>query len=107
MATAVSYENQTQSAKIQQLQTDVNGVFVQMKDNLGNIINRGAMLDDLEGKTDDLQYRAEQLQIGAHRVQGKFWCQNIKMWIILITVIVVIIVVLVLALTLTIGKKNK
>ncbi|CAF1541126.1 unnamed protein product, partial [Didymodactylos carnosus] len=72
MATAVSFENQTQSAKIQQLQTDVNGVVVQMKDNLGNIINRGVMLDDLEGKTDDLQHSAEQFQVKSHQIGRKF-----------------------------------
>ncbi|CAF1327466.1 unnamed protein product [Didymodactylos carnosus] len=101
MTTAVSFENQTQSAKIQQLQTGVNDVVVQMEENLGHFLNRGVMLDNLDNKTGHLQSTAGDFQKTARQVKQKFWWKNVTMWIILIVIVIVLIVVIVLAVTLS------
>ncbi|XP_049416059.1 vesicle-associated membrane protein 8 isoform X2 [Epinephelus fuscoguttatus] len=83
------------SAKLEQVQGQVNEVKVILKDNISKVLERGDRLDDLIGKTDDLQASADSFQRTSTRVARKYWWKNIKMMII-IGVIVVIIVVLII-----------
>ncbi|XP_060751547.1 uncharacterized protein si:ch73-234b20.5 isoform X4 [Tachysurus vachellii] len=43
------------SSKMNQVQEQVNDVKVILKDNINKVLERGEKLDDLIGKTDDLQ----------------------------------------------------
>lgn len=43
------------AAKLDQVQGQVNEVKVILKDNISKVLERGDRLDDLIGKTDDLQ----------------------------------------------------
>lgn len=43
------------AAKLDQVQSQVNEVKVILKDNISKVLERGERLDDLIGKTDDLQ----------------------------------------------------
>lgn len=43
------------SSKLDQVQGQVNEVKVILKDNINKVLERGDRLDDLIGKTDDLQ----------------------------------------------------
>ncbi|XP_030624292.1 vesicle-associated membrane protein 8 [Chanos chanos] len=83
--------------KLNQVQDQVNDVKVILKDNINKVLERGERLDDLIGKTDDLQATAESFQKTSTRVARKYWWKNTKM-IIIISVIVVIIIVLIILL---------
>ncbi|XP_018549836.1 vesicle-associated membrane protein 8 isoform X2 [Lates calcarifer] len=83
------------SAKLDQVQGQVNEVKVILKDNINKVLERGDRLDDLIGKTDDLQASADSFQKTSTRVARKYWWKNIKMMII-IGVIVLIIVILII-----------
>ncbi|XP_051269291.1 vesicle-associated membrane protein 8 isoform X2 [Dicentrarchus labrax] len=83
------------SAKLDQVQGQVNEVKVILKDNISKVLERGDRLDDLIGKTDDLQASADSFQRTSTRVARKYWWKNIKMMII-IGVIVLIIVILII-----------
>nr|XP_046231980.1 vesicle-associated membrane protein 8 isoform X1 [Scatophagus argus]XP_046231981.1 vesicle-associated membrane protein 8 isoform X2 [Scatophagus argus] len=83
------------SAKIDQVQSQVNEVKVILKDNISKVLERGDRLDDLIDKTGDLQASADSFQRTSTRVARKYWWKNIKMMII-IGVIVLIIVILII-----------
>ncbi|TDH02371.1 hypothetical protein EPR50_G00171980 [Perca flavescens] len=83
------------AAKLDEVQGQVNEVKVILKDNISKVLERGDRLDDLIGKTDDLQASADSFQRTSTRVARKYWWKNIKMMII-IGVIVLIIVILII-----------
>ncbi|XP_044030831.1 vesicle-associated membrane protein 8 isoform X2 [Siniperca chuatsi] len=83
------------SAKLDQVQGQVNEVKVILKDNISKVLERGERLDDLIDKTHDLQTSADSFQRTSTRVARKYWWKNIKMMII-IGVIVLIIVILII-----------
>ncbi|XP_031157157.1 vesicle-associated membrane protein 8 isoform X2 [Sander lucioperca] len=83
------------TAKLDQVQGQVNEVKVILKDNISKVLERGERLDDLIGKTDDLQASADSFQRTSTRVARKYWWKNIKMMII-IGVIVLIVVILII-----------
>ncbi|KAM9338639.1 vesicle-associated membrane protein 8 isoform 2-T2 [Symphorus nematophorus] len=89
-------------AKLEQVQGQVNEVKVILKDNISKVLERGDRLDDLIGKTDDLQASADSFQRTSTRVARKYWWKNIKMMIIIGVIVVIIIVLIILFATNTI-----
>ncbi|XP_074473182.1 vesicle-associated membrane protein 8 isoform X2 [Sebastes fasciatus] len=83
------------ASKLDSVQGQVNEVKVILKDNISKVLERGDRLDDLIGKTDDLQASADSFQRTSTRVARKYWWKNIKLMII-IGVIVLIIVILII-----------
>lgn len=61
------------SAKLDQVQGQVNEVKVILKDNISKVLERGDRLDDLIGKTDDLQASVTIL-LCWHRVRAPPCC---------------------------------
>ncbi|KAA0703691.1 hypothetical protein E1301_Tti000662 [Triplophysa tibetana] len=49
------YNTEPAPTKLNQVQDQVNDVKVILKDNINKVLERGERLDDLIGKTDDLQ----------------------------------------------------
>ncbi|KAM7368646.1 hypothetical protein PAMP_012962 [Pampus punctatissimus] len=84
------------SAKLDQVQGQVNEVKVILKDNINKVLERGDRLDDLIGKTDDLQASADSFQRTSTRVARKYWWQNIKMMIIIGVIVLIIIILIIL-----------
>ncbi|XP_059213649.1 vesicle-associated membrane protein 8 [Centropristis striata] len=84
------------SAKLDQVQGQVNEVKVILTDNISKVLERGDRLDDLIGKTDDLQASADSFQRTSTRVARKYWWKNVKMMIIIGVVVVIIIVLIIL-----------
>ncbi|XP_060765006.1 vesicle-associated membrane protein 8 [Neoarius graeffei] len=87
------------SGKINQLQDQVNDVKVILKDNINKVMERGERLDDLIGKTDDLQASADSFQRTSARVSRKYWWKNTKMMIIIGVVVFIIVLLIVLLAT--------
>ncbi|XP_008299038.1 vesicle-associated membrane protein 8 isoform X2 [Stegastes partitus] len=87
------------NTKFDQVQGQVNEVKVILKDNINKVLERGDRLDDLIGKTDDLQASADSFQRTSTRVARKYWWKNIKMMIIIGVVVLIILILIILAAT--------
>ncbi|KAM8871799.1 vesicle-associated membrane protein 8 [Synchiropus splendidus] len=86
-------------AKLDHVQGQVNEVKVILSDNINKVLERGDRLDDLIGKTDDLQATADSFQRTSTRVARKFWWKNIKMMILIGVVVLIIFILIILAAT--------
>ncbi|KAM8828309.1 vesicle-associated membrane protein 8 isoform 1-T1 [Spinachia spinachia] len=84
------------TAKLDQVQNQVNEVKVILKDNISKVLERGERLDDLIGKTDDLQASADSFQKTSTRVARKYWWKNVKMMIIIGVVVLIIVILIIL-----------
>ncbi|XP_071321524.1 vesicle-associated membrane protein 8 isoform X2 [Trachinotus anak] len=84
------------SSKLDTVQGQVNEVKVILKDNINKVLERGDRLDDLIGKTDDLQASADSFQRTSTRVARKYWWKNIKLMIIIGIVVLIIIILIIL-----------
>ncbi|KAK5600184.1 hypothetical protein CRENBAI_005805 [Crenichthys baileyi] len=87
------------SGAFDQVQSQVNEVKVILKDNINKVLERGDRLDDLIGKTDDLQASADSFQRTSTRVARKYWWKNIKMMIIIGVIVLIILILIILAAT--------
>ncbi|XP_060917678.1 vesicle-associated membrane protein 8 isoform X2 [Labrus mixtus] len=87
------------AAKLDHVQGQVNEVKVILSDNISKVLERGDRLDDLMGKTDDLQASADSFQRTSTRVARKYWWKNIKMIIIICVVVLIILIIIILAAT--------
>lgn len=87
------------NSKLDQVQGQVNEVKVILKDNINKVLERGDRLDDLIGKTDDLQASADSFQRTSTRVARKYWWKNIKMMIIIGVIVLIILILIILAAT--------
>ncbi|VDD87186.1 unnamed protein product [Enterobius vermicularis] len=87
-----------QSARMSQLQQQVNEVKSVMSSNVQRILERGDRLENLEGRTEALTASSENFKISARRVQRHMCRRNAKWTIIIIagTVVVVIIIILII-----------
>jgi hypothetical protein len=63
-----------------------------MRDNINKVSERGARLDSLQDKTDNLAVSAQGFRRGANRVRKQMWWKDMKMRMCLIVLLVVIIV---------------
>ncbi|KAI9261991.1 synaptobrevin [Sporodiniella umbellata] len=61
-----------------------------MQSNIEKVMLRGERLDDLRGRTEDLQGTAGNFRRGANQVRKRMWWKDLK-WKILITLTVMII----------------
>uniref|UniRef100_UPI0037E8F216 vesicle-associated membrane protein 8 n=1 Tax=Semicossyphus pulcher TaxID=241346 RepID=UPI0037E8F216 len=87
------------AAKLDAVQGQVNEVKVILSDNISKVLERGDRLDDLIGKTDDLQASADSFQRTSTRVARKYWWKNIKMMIIIGVIVLIVFVLIILAAT--------
>uniref|UniRef100_A0A3Q2VGZ2 Si:ch73-234b20.5 n=2 Tax=Haplochromini TaxID=319058 RepID=A0A3Q2VGZ2_HAPBU len=67
--------------------------------NINKVLERGDRLDDLIGKTDDLQASADSFQRTSTRVARKYWWKNVKMMILIGVIVLIIIILIILAAT--------
>ncbi|CAO3587257.1 unnamed protein product [Absidia cylindrospora] len=61
-----------------------------MQDNIDKVMNRGERLDDLRGKTEDLNATAGNFKRGANQVRRRMWWKDLK-WKIIIGVTILVI----------------
>ncbi|TNM92141.1 vesicle-associated membrane protein 8 isoform X2 [Takifugu flavidus] len=85
-----------QSTQVDHVQNQVNEVKVILTDNISKVLQRGERLDDLIGKSDDLQASADSFQRTSTRVARKYWWKNIKMMIIIGIIVLIIIILIIL-----------
>ena len=66
-----------------------------MRDNINKVSERGARLDSLQDKTDNLAVSAQGFRRGANRVRKQMWWKDMKMRICLVVGIIILLVVII------------
>ncbi|KAJ7705473.1 synaptobrevin [Mycena rosella] len=68
-----------------------------MRDNIDKVNERGANLEELQHKTDDLAISAQGFRHSANRVRKNMWWKDMKMRLIIGAAIAVIIIIIVVS----------
>ncbi|KAI9258980.1 synaptobrevin, partial [Phascolomyces articulosus] len=76
--------------KVQHVEAQVKEVVGIMQDNIDKARQRGERLDDIRGKTEDLQATAGHFRRGANQVRKRMWWKDLK-WKIIIAVTILVI----------------
>jgi hypothetical protein len=66
-----------------------------MRDNINKVSERGARLDSLQDKTDNLAQSAQGFRRGANRVRKQMWWKDMKMRMCLIVGIVILLLIII------------
>jgi vesicle-associated membrane protein 4 len=66
-----------------------------MRDNINKVSERGARLDSLQDKTDNLAVSAQGFRRGANRVRKQMWWKDMKMRMCLIVGIIILLVIII------------
>ncbi|ORY96879.1 synaptobrevin-domain-containing protein [Syncephalastrum racemosum] len=91
-------QQKTQGApdnKTARVQAQVNEVVGIMQDNIDQVMKRGERIDDLRGKTEDLQSTATHFRRGANQVRKRMWWKDLK-WKIIIAVTIIVILAIII-----------
>ncbi|RVE68880.1 hypothetical protein OJAV_G00096450 [Oryzias javanicus] len=92
--------------KVSNLRDQVDGVKNIMTENVERILARGERLDDLMGKTEDLQAGAQHFKHTAQKVARSYWWKNVKLVVLLVVIVLIIILIIVLLATGVIPTSN-
>jgi len=77
------------------LQAEIDSTVGIMRDNINRVEQRGAHLDSLQDKTDNLAVSAQGFRRGANRVRKQMWWKDMKMRMCLIVGIILLLVVII------------
>ncbi|EOA90882.1 Vesicle membrane receptor protein (v-SNARE) [Exserohilum turcicum] len=77
------------------LQAEIDSTVGIMRDNINKVSERGARLDSLQDKTDNLAVSAQGFRRGANRVRKQMWWKDMKMRICLVVGIIILLVVII------------
>lgn len=66
-----------------------------MRDNINKVSERGARLDSLQDKTDNLAVSAQGFRRGANRVRKQMWWKDMKMRICLFVGILILLIIII------------
>ncbi|KAI8969662.1 synaptobrevin-domain-containing protein [Pilobolus umbonatus] len=92
--------------KTTQIQQQVDEVVNIMQGNIDKVLQRGERLDDLRGKTEDLEATAKHFRRGANQVRKRMWWKDLKWKIIIGVTILVILGIIIGSVVGTQTKKN-
>ncbi|XP_042344969.1 vesicle-associated membrane protein 8 [Plectropomus leopardus] len=85
--------------KVQSLKEQVDGVKTIMTHNVDRILARGERLDDLMGKSEDLQAGAQHFKQTSQKVARTYWWKNVKLVVVIVVVVLIIVLIIVLLAT--------
>ncbi|XP_046871400.1 vesicle-associated membrane protein 8 [Hypomesus transpacificus] len=92
-------EEQVQEDKVKTLQSQVDGVKDIMTQNVDRILARAEKLDDLMGKSEDLQAGAQNFKQTSQKVARKYWWKNVKLIVLIVVIVLIIVLVIILLAT--------
>ncbi|KAH7392610.1 snare protein-like protein Snc2 [Pyrenochaeta sp. MPI-SDFR-AT-0127] len=87
------------------LQAEIDSTVGIMRDNINKVSERGARLDSLQDKTDNLAVSAQGFRRGANRVRKQMWWKDMKMRMCLIVGIIILLVVIIVPSVVATQKK--
>ncbi|KAK2837718.1 hypothetical protein Q5P01_014930 [Channa striata] len=85
--------------KVQALKDQVDGVKNIMTENVDRILARGERLDDLMGKSEDLQAGAQHFKQTSQKVARTYWWKNVKMIVVIVVIVLIIVLIIILLAT--------
>ncbi|XP_029916634.1 vesicle-associated membrane protein 8 [Myripristis murdjan] len=85
--------------KVQALRSQVDGVKDIMTQNVDRILARGERLDDLMGKSEDLQAGAQHFKQTSQKVARTYWWKNVKLIIVIVVIVLIIVLIIILLAT--------
>ncbi|KAI9708228.1 MAG: SNAP receptor, synaptobrevin [Bogoriella megaspora] len=88
-------EGQDGNHRTAALQAEIDSTVGIMRDNINKVSERGARLDSLQDKTDNLAVSAQGFRRGANRVRKQMWWKDMKMRMCLIIGIIILLVVII------------
>ncbi|KAF2083358.1 synaptobrevin [Saccharata proteae CBS 121410] len=77
------------------LQAEIDSTVGIMRDNINKVSERGARLDSLQDKTDNLAVSAQGFRRGANRVRKQMWWKDMKMRMCLVVGIIILLVIII------------
>jgi vesicle-associated membrane protein 4 len=77
------------------LQAEIDSTVGIMRDNINKVSERGARLDSLQDKTDNLATSAQGFRRGANRVRKAMWWKDMKMRMCIVVGIIILLVVII------------
>jgi len=86
------------TAAIQQQIDDTVGI---MRENINKVADRGARLDTLQDKTDNLSHSAQGFRRGANRVRKQMWWKDMKMRMCIVIGIIILLVIIIVPIAVT------
>ncbi|XP_056275805.1 vesicle-associated membrane protein 8 [Pseudoliparis swirei] len=92
-------EAEEPKGKVQTLKDQVDGVKNIMTQNVDRILARGERLDDLMGKSEDLQAGAQHFKQTSQKVARSYWWKNVKLVVIIVVVVLIVILIIILLAT--------
>lgn len=87
------------------LQAEIDSTVGIMRDNINKVSERGARLDSLQDKTDNLAVSAQGFRRGANRVRKQMWWKDMKMRMCLVIGIILLLVIIIVPSV--VATKNK
>ncbi|EDO44396.1 predicted protein [Nematostella vectensis] len=88
---------------ISRVKNEIKGVVDVMQTNIAKVLDRGAKLDDLQDKSENLDMNAFQFRSGSRKLQRKLWWQNCRLKI----VFAIILIIILIAIIVPVIMKNK
>ncbi|XP_018525191.1 vesicle-associated membrane protein 8 [Lates calcarifer] len=85
--------------RVQTLKDQVDGVKHIMTQNVDRILARGERLDDLMGKSEDLQAGAQHFKQTSQKVARSYWWKNVKLVVVIVVVVLIIVLIIILLAT--------
>jgi len=86
------------TAAIQQQIDDTVGI---MRENINKVADRGARLDSLQDKTDNLAVSAQGFRRGANRVRKQMWWKDMKMRMCIVIGIIILLTIIIVPVVMT------
>jgi vesicle-associated membrane protein 4 len=88
-------QGQGGNVRTQALQAEIDSTVGIMRDNINKVSERGARLDSLQDKTDNLATSAQGFRRGANRVRKQMWWKDMKMRMCLIAGIIILLIIII------------
>ena len=93
------YQDTKNINKIAEIQSDVDEIKVDMKENISKMVQSVDDTNKLQEKTDALKFETEDYKKNSVEVRKITWWQNFKLWIILGIVVLILIIIIILIVT--------
>ena len=93
------YQDTKNINKIAEIQSDVDEIKVDMKENINKMVQSVDDTNKLQEKADALKFETEEYNKSSVEVRKLTWWQNFKLWIILGIVVLILILIIVLIVT--------